>query len=350
MSKRGGVMAKVLFFVILFAGICWTEAGDAFEPWDGKATTVLNVRKSPRLDSQAIGWLDKGKRITIKDEQKLWYKIIFEIEGKRYREGWVVRRYIQRISSGKVEISSALEKVRAGIAVEELQKKIPLDGSEGEDHLQNVIEEELNKASTQAATHVVKEQARMAPQKSLSSDKKVARDALPEKTNAVREQPRSAPRTKPAAKEKLNTFPAPATILVMKEQTRAATQAKPSAPKMAVTTSPPPKTEVSTLPPPAITPVIRKRVDTPLQPSISGVQKPLKQKPRVSHPEKGMTDTQKLKELAKLALRLLSVVLSCLAILFSYKAIKLSKISYNTTMQFQRNLRVWQQREGGQLS
>ena len=350
MRKIKRLMTKSLVLIILSAGLCWPEVGDAFEPWDGKATTVLNVRKSPRLDSQAIGWLDKGKRITIKDEQKLWYKIIFEIEGKRYREGWVVRRYIQRVSPEKMAISSALEKVRAGIAKEELQKKIPLDASTGKDRLQDGVEKELKKAPAPATIHVAKEQGRMAPQKSLSSDKKVARDALPEKTNAVREQPRSAPRTKPAAKEKLNTSPAPTTILVMKEQTRAATQAKPSAPKMAVTISPPPKTEVSTLPPPAITPVISKQVDTPLQTSISGVQKPLKQKPRVSNPEKGLSDTQGLKELAKLALRLLSVVFSCLAILFSYKAIKLSKISYNTTMQFQRNLQVWQQREGGQLS
>ena len=348
MSKINRLMTKIFVFVILPMGLCWPKAGDAFEPWDGKAVTVLNVRKSPGLDSQAIGWLDKGQRITIKEEQKLWYKIIFEIEGKRYREGWVFRRYIQRVSPEKMAISSALEKVRAGIAEEGLGEKIPLDASAGKDRLPNEVEKELKKgvekgvekASISAEIRVVKDPGSMTPRKSLPSDKKVVRDTLSEKINAVKEQTRATSRTKPAVKEKLSTSPAPATILVVKEQNHAASRAKSPAPKMEVVISPPP----------AITPVISKRVDTPPRTSVPVVQKPLQQEPRVSHPEMGLTGTQESKGLAKLALRLLSVVLSCLAILFSYKAIKLSKISYNTAMQLQRNLQVWQQREDGQLS
>jgi len=306
MSKRGGLMRKVLFFVILFTGICWTEAGDAFEPWEGKTITALKVRGSPGLDGQVIAWLKKGQKIRINDEKKEWFKIVFKLEGKRYR-GWVHSRYIQRISSEKVEISSALAKVRAGIAVEELQEMIPLEASEGEDHLPNGIEKELNKASTPAATRVAKEQARMSPQEGLLSGKKDVRDPLPEKANGVREQARAASRTR----------------------------------------SPAPKMEVSTTPPPAITPVVSKRVDTLPRTIVPVEQKSLKQAPPVSHAKKGLIDTQELKELGKLALRLLSVLLSCLAILFSYKGIRLAKISYNTAMQLQRNLQVWQQRENG---
>ena len=350
MSKRKRLMTKIFVFVILSMGLCWPEAGDAFEPWDGKAITVLNVRKSPGLDSQAIGWLDKGQRITVKDKQKLWYKIIFEIEGKRYREGWVFRRYIQRVSPEKMAISSALEKVRAGIAEEGLQEKIPLAASAGKGRLPNEAEKKLKKASISAEIRVIKDQGRMAPRKSFPSDKKVVSDTLSEKINAVREQTRAASRTEPAVKEKLSPSPAPAAILVMKEQMHAASRVKPPAPKMAVSTSPVPKMEVVAFPPPAITPVISKGVDMPPRTSVPVVQKPLQQEPRVSHPRKGLTDTRELKGLAKLALRLLSVVLSCFAILFSYKAIKLSKISYNTAMQLQRNLQIWQQRENGQLS
>ena len=251
MSKRGGLMTKVLFFVILFTGICWTEAGDAFEPLEGKAITVLNVRRSPGLDGQAIGWLNKGQKVMINDKKKEWYRIVFRGEGKRYREGWVHSRYIQRISSKKEGISSALAKVRAVIAVEELQEKIPLDASEGEDHLPNGIEKESDKASAPAATHVVKEQARMAPQEGLLRGKKDVRDSLPEKATAVKKQPRAASRTKyPATKEELSPSPAPATTL--REQPRAASRTKYPAPKM----------EVSTSPPPAITPVVSKWVDT----------------------------------------------------------------------------------------
>ncbi len=349
MNKMKRLMTKTFFFVILSMGLCWPGTGDALEPWEGKAVTVLNVRKSPGLDSQAIGWLDKGQRVTIKDEQKLWYQIIFEIEGKRYREGWVFRRYIQRVSPEKIAMSPALEKVRAGIVREDSQKKIPSDPSGGKNRLSNGVEKELKKASISAEIHMVKDQGSMAPRKRFSSDKEVVRDTLSEKINAVREKTRAASQTKPAVKEKSSTSSSPPTDLVMKEQTRAVSRAKPPAPPMAVSRSPAPKMVVVTSPPPEITPVIDKRVDTLSRTGVPGVQKPLQPEPRVSHPEKGLADTRESKELAKLALRLLSVVLSCLAILFSYKAIKLSKISYNTAIQLQRNLQVWQQREDSRL-
>jgi len=300
MSKRGGVMTKVLFFVILFTGICWTEAGDAFEPWEGKAITGLNVRRFPGPGSQVMAWLNKGQKVTITDKKKEWYKILFRREGRRYAQGWVHGRYIKGLSAEKESSSSALAKVRAGIAEEELQERMPSDASAGKDPLPNGIEKELNKAPTPVATHVVKEQARMAPHEGLLSGKKDVKEPLPEKAIAVKEQTRAASRTK----------------------------------------SPAPKTEVSTTPPPAITPVVSKRVDTPARTSVPVVQESLKQEPPVSHDRKGLNDTQVLKELGKLALRLLSVLLSCLAILFSYKAIKLAKISYSTAMQLQRNLQV----------
>jgi len=331
MSKRGGVMTKALFLISLFTGICWAEAGDAFETWEGKAITALNVRRSPGSGSQAIGWLNKGQKIIIIDKKIQWYKIVFKVEGKRYTEGWVNSRYIQRISTEKVEISSALAEVRAGIAVEELQEKIPLDSSAGKDRSPNGIEKELNKGPTPAATHVVKEQTRMAPQEGFLSGKKDAREPLPEKTDAVKNQTRAASRTKsPVPKTEVSTTPAPATTPVVREQTHAAS----------LTQSHALKTEVSTTPPPAITPVVSKRVDTLVRTIVPVVQKPLKQELPVSHDRKGLIDTQESKEWGKLALRLLSVLLSCIAILFSYKAIKLAKISYGTAMQLQRNLQI----------
>ena len=305
MSKRGGLMTMVLFFVILFAGTCWTEVGEAFEPWEGKAITGLTVRRYPGPRSQVLTWLKKGQEVLITDMKKDWYKIAFRREGKRYAQGWVHGRYIQKISLRKVKMSPALANVRAGIAVEALKEKIPLDASKGENPLPNGIEKALNKASAPAGTHVAKEQTRMAPQKRPLSGKKAFREPLPEKPNAVKEQTRATSRTK----------------------------------------SPAPKTEVSPTPSPAKTPVVSKRVDALVPTIVPVVQKSLIREPPVSHDRKGMSDTQELKELGKLALRLLSMLLSCLAILFSYKAIKLSKISYNTAMQLQRDIQVRQQRD-----
>ena len=349
MRKMKRLMTKILVFVILSAGLGWPEAGNTFEPWDGKAITVLNVRKSPGLDSQAIGWLDKGQRITIKGEKKLWYRIIFEIEGKRYREGWVFRRYVQRVSPEKIAISSALEKVRAGIVKEGLREKTPSRRSAGKGRLPRGEKKASKKASVSTEIRVVKDQGRTASRKGLPSEKKVMRDTLSEKIDAVKEQTRAASRTKPAVREKAVTPPTPAKAPVVDKQPHVAPQAGPSAPEMAVSKSPAPKMEMVVAPPPATTSVTGTRVGSPPPTNLSPVQKPLQPEPPAPHPEKSPTGTQGFKELAKLALRLLSVLLSCFAILFSYKAIKLSKVSYNTAMHLQRNLRVWQQREDGQL-
>ena len=296
MSKRGGLMTRALFFVILFAGVCWTEAGEAFEPWDGKATTGLNVRKFPRVGGQIVDWLKEGQRITINDEKEKWYKIIFEIEGKRYREGWVHRRYVQKVSSQKEEISSALAKVRAGIIEEESPKRNSLDASAGEDHLPNGKKKALDKVHTPTATLVVEEQAHVRSQEGLFKDAKA-----------------------------------------VKEQKRTASQIEPPAPKIGVS---------STTPPASL--AVSRQVDTLARVTIPVVQKSIAQELPSSHDKKDLIATQESKGLGKLALRLMSVVLSCLALLFSFKAMKLAKISHNTVMQFQHTFQVWQQRENGQ--
>ena len=305
-------MTKTLFLVtVLFTGICWAVTGDAFELWEGKAVTILNIRKFPDPGSQAIGWLKKGKRITVIDEKKKWYKIIFEIEGKRPREGWVHSGYIQRISLEKLEkedLSSALEEVREGIAGEELQAKIPLGASEDQNFASKGAGKKLNKTSTPAATRVVvKEQVRMVPREGLLSDRKNVKDTSPEKVHVVRELTREPPKK-----------------------------------------SPPLEVEGNTTPPPAITSAVGNRTDTVVQTVVPVIEKALKQEPLSSLDGKDTADTQGLKESAKVVLRLLSVVLSCFAILFSYKAIKLAKTSYNTVIQFQRDLQIKQQRENEQ--
>lgn len=308
MSKRGGLITKSLLFVILFAGICWAEAGDAYEQWEGIVTTGLNVRKSPGVGGQIMAWLQKGQNVIVNDEKEKWYKIVFEMEGKKDHEGWVHSGYILRVLREKEEISSALEKVRSEIVVEELQERVSLKASADEAHLPTGKGKELNEAPMPAAANVVEGQAQVVPEKGFFSGKKDVGNSLPK--NA------------PAAKER----------------TLAASQAMPPAPEMGGGTTIPPTTP----------PVVDERVDTLALAKVPVVQKSLTQGPPSSHDKKDPADAKGLQEFTKLALRLLSVVLSCLAILFSYKAMQLAKISYNTAMQFQRNFQVRQQRENGQ--
>ena len=331
MSKRGGLMTKTLFFVSLFAGLCWTDAGDAFEPWEAKATTRVNVRILPGPRAQLIAWLHEGQKVVIIDKKKKWYKIVFRSETKTYAQGWVHGRYMEGLSAKKKRASSALAKVRAEIALEELQEKPSLGAPMSEDILPNRMEPKSNKAFTPTENHVDRKPKNAVPRESLPKVKKDVRP-LPEKNNAAtgqRGQGLAAFRTKSSV---------PAATPMVKIQTPAVPQ-----PKII-----PPKMEVRTPPPPAVTPVVvNKEVYVQPSTSIPVVRKPLKQEPPVSHDGNGLIENRSIMALGKFVLRLLSVVLSCFAILFSYKAIKLAKISHNTAMQLQRDLQVWQRREYG---
>ena len=167
-------MAKALFlFVILSAGIWWTEDGYAYEPWDGKVTTDLNVRSSPQVGAQVVAWLKKGQHITVNDEEEKWYKIVFEIEGKRDHAGWVHSRYIEKIIPEKEDISSALAKIRAKIALEQSQKKPLLESSINETSPPNGMEKEVDKASsTSAANPAAEKQRPVTPSEGFVEGKK----------------------------------------------------------------------------------------------------------------------------------------------------------------------------------
>jgi len=336
MNKRGGLMAKTLFLVILLAGISWSEAGDAFEPWEGKATTGLNVRSSPQVNARVIAWLQNGQKIRVSGEKEKWYKIVFEIGGEKFREGWVHGGYVQRIFPEKVNISSAPAKVRGEIVIGELQEKTQVDASTVQDYLPDGIQKDLDKASTSAATHVVEKPAPMTHEEGFLKGKKDARNTLPEKADVAREQPRAASQPEsPAPEMKEEASRAPAATTLVKEQPRVTSQAE----------SPVPEAKGGRSPLPATTPIGANRVNTFAQPIVPDVEKSLKQEPPFSHDRKSLNDAWKLKDLAKLVLRLLSIVLSCLAILLSYKAIKLAEISYKTAMQLQRDRQVRQLRE-----
>ncbi len=320
MNIRGKSMTTAVFFLVLLAGICRTEAGNAFEPWEGKATTSLNVRDSPSPGSQVTAWLKKGQKVIVKDviiieNEKNWYKVVFkgksygEGKGEGFGEGWVHGGYIRRLSAEKAEGSSALAKVRAEIALETSKAETLLDGSARKDHLPRGIANEMTPSPPSETILVLREKARMDPQTSPLSEKKNATPSPPSKTpSLLREEARMGPQTSPLGGNKEVALSPPATGTVIKEQAD-----------------------------------LSSRTTGPV------VGESVKQKPPVLNDSRDLNDTKAPKTLAELALRLVSVTFSCLAILLSYKAIKLAKISYNAAMQLQHDLQIWHQRENKEV-
>jgi uncharacterized protein YgiM (DUF1202 family) len=51
----------------------------------------LNIRNRPTLDSDVIGELNKGQKVTIQDRQSEWLKI----QANPYSRGWIHNRYVE---------------------------------------------------------------------------------------------------------------------------------------------------------------------------------------------------------------------------------------------------------------
>jgi uncharacterized protein YgiM (DUF1202 family) len=87
-------MEKPLFFLLLCVVMCSTGTGYAVQSQYGKVTTNVNLRKYNGLHGKIITKIEKGERVLIKDKIGNWYKVIFERDTYGYI-GWVYGKYVK---------------------------------------------------------------------------------------------------------------------------------------------------------------------------------------------------------------------------------------------------------------
>ena len=297
----------------------------------------LNVRSSPRVGARVIAWLRKGQGITVNGEEENWYKIVFDVEGKGNREGWVNSHYIESapLEKAKGDLSSELAKIRAKIASEESRQKIPLGASTAEVRLSKGMEREPEKDSIPIAANAFEKQTPMVPREGLPVGKNDRKDTPPEEAFSGAEKAQEvSPSEFPVSEREGGKAPAPPIATVARERGGAIFQIGSPVPEMEKSAAPAPLAGASEFvkKPEAFTGTI-----------VPAGEKSRKQEPTALSDGRRLNDAWTFKDLARLALRLLTVVLSCVAILFSYKAINLAKISYDTAMQFTSSLQVRRQ-------
>ena len=94
MKTKLNQLEKPLFFLLLCVVMCCAETGYAVESMYGKVTKNVNLRRYNGLHGKIITKIEKGERVLIKDKIGNWYKVIFERDTYGYI-GWVYGKYVK---------------------------------------------------------------------------------------------------------------------------------------------------------------------------------------------------------------------------------------------------------------
>jgi len=87
--------------------LCWVFGASAAEQWDAKTTARVNLRTKPSSNGVILSIVPKGYRVRIMEKQGLWCKI--DVEGDIHGKGWVYAEYLEEILSKVPEAETNLQ-------------------------------------------------------------------------------------------------------------------------------------------------------------------------------------------------------------------------------------------------
>ncbi len=102
--------------------ICWAVAGNASEQWDAKASARVNLRRNPSSNAVILSIVPKGHKVRIMEKKGLWCKV--DVEGEIHGKGWVYAEYLEEILPKALETESSSQTVRVEIASGEQKQGI----------------------------------------------------------------------------------------------------------------------------------------------------------------------------------------------------------------------------------
>jgi uncharacterized protein YraI len=89
---------KKFIFAFAVVIILWrTVAGDASDQLEAMASARVNLRKTPSLSGEILSIVSPGHKVRILQEKGLWCQV--DVEGEINGRGWVYARYLERILS-----------------------------------------------------------------------------------------------------------------------------------------------------------------------------------------------------------------------------------------------------------
>jgi hypothetical protein len=102
--------------------IVWVVTGNASEKWDAKASVRVNLRRYPNPNSVILSIVPKTHKLRIMEKKGAWWKV--DVEGKIHGKGWVYAEYIEEILPAVLKTESSSQTVRVEIASREQKQGI----------------------------------------------------------------------------------------------------------------------------------------------------------------------------------------------------------------------------------
>ena len=93
--------------------ICWAAAGNASEQWDAKASVRVNLRRTPSLNAVILSIVPKAHNLRIIEKKGLWCKV--DVEGEIHGKGWVYAEYLEEILPKALKTESSSQTVKVEI-------------------------------------------------------------------------------------------------------------------------------------------------------------------------------------------------------------------------------------------
>ena len=135
MKIRKNGFHMFIFVLAMSVLISWAAAAKTSEKWDATATARVNLRRNPGPNGVILSIVPQGHKVRIIEKKGLWCKV--DVEGDIHGKGWVYAEFIAEI------LPNALETGFASHSKEVLPKSLePESASNLEETLPNALETE----------------------------------------------------------------------------------------------------------------------------------------------------------------------------------------------------------------
>jgi hypothetical protein len=84
-----------ILVLVLWLLLSWVFGASAAEKWNAKTTARVNLRRNPSSNGVILSIVPKGHSVRIMERQGLWCKI--DVEGDIHGRGWVFADYLEEI-------------------------------------------------------------------------------------------------------------------------------------------------------------------------------------------------------------------------------------------------------------
>jgi hypothetical protein len=323
-------------FILVFALwmlLCWVFGASAAEKWDAKTTARINLRKNPSSKGVILSIVPNDHRVRIMDIQGLWCKI--DVEGDIHGKGWVYAEYLEeilpKVPAAETNLQTAAVELPSGDRVERI-------------HPANLSPSVRTLAEKQRPLHTPP------PEKASRVDVR-EQPSIHEEFPPGRNKSGSLSGVKiSTAVEPSHTVPAQVSPEVRAEDEKERPLGATKSEKAPITGNkhyPSTQNEWLDIQPksaaasPLESPIIGKPIYVaPIQPQQPGIKSHPSGviKKAFSDKRKGPIAKQVSMGLVELTLKLMSIALTALVILFLHRANKIAASHYEALMQFQNKL------------